>query len=862
MASIALLLSVVGLTVGAPLRDVDYEAEVRPLLAARCFGCHGPERQKSSLRLDRRAAALRGGDSRTPALVPGDGAASLVIELVSSADPLSAMPPTGPSLTADEVALLRRWIDEGAGYGDAAPENDTQLPWALTPPVRPELPAITRPGWEHPIDRFVLAGLAAAGLEPAPEADRATLMRRMSLVLCGLPPTPEETRGFVADTAPDAFQRLLDRLLGSPRYGERWAQHWLDLARFAETDGFETNTPRPNAWRYRDYVIQAFNADLPFDRFVLDQLAGDTVGVDVATGFLVGGPHDTVLSPDVALTRQQRQDELADMINVTTSAFLGLTVACARCHDHKFDPITQTDYYALQAILAGVRHGERTLPSTAEGAAVRRAEPDAAARPAVSALLNEEAFAPRVASRVRFTVLRTNSGTEPCLDELEVFAGDVNVARAATVSTSGDYVGNPQHERQHLNDGAFGNARSWISDTPGRGWVILDLHEPTRIERVVWARDREGVFADRLAIEYTVEVADESGAWATVATSEGRAPLHDAAAELASLPRAYAGRFEEPAPTRRLYRGDPMAEREVVAPDVPRVLGALALPPDAPEAERRAALARWLCAPDNPLTARVIANRVWQHHFGTGLVDTPSDFGAMGGAPSHPKLLDWLAVELVEHSWSLAHLQRIIVSSRTWRQSSAPSAAGLARDAAARLLWRFPPRRMEAEVLRDSILAVAGTLDEAAGGPGFSTFAPNDNYVRVYTPQDELGADTWRRMVYMTKVRMERDGTFGVFDTPDAGQACPERARSTTALQALNLFNSSFVLDQARRFAARLERDAGSEPAAQVTRGFDLAFGRAPDVGELEAAVLLVESHGLAALCRALFNANELAFLP
>ena len=977
--------------------------------------------------------------------------------------------------------------------------------WSLRPIVRPELPESTRGDWDLPLDRFVLARLEAAGLQPSPAADRATLIRRMSLVLCGLPPEPDDVEAFVQDTQPDAYEALIGRLLDSPNYGERWARHWLDVARFAETNGFETNTPRPNAWRYRDYVIRAFNEDLPFDRFVAEQVAGDVMGVDAATGFLVGGAYDTVLSPDVGLTLQQRQDELADMVNTTSTAFLGLTVACARCHDHKFDPITQTDYYAMQAIFAGVRHGERPLrtaheaerlarvedqrlaitalraeldalpdasasgsarsalviddeatehvtvlrtltgygtnpagdgrgrqgdrgdpqrlpnisggryswwndvtdedviayrpgvvgrhrlwlswgagwdthatdaayfldvdgnldttedrkllatvdqqtfangphgpphgppneplwsglldvgvhdlaasdqivlragsagrPVTADVIVLEAAEPDSEAecalprlRPGVSALVNEELITPILAHRLRFRVFSTNSEREPCLDELEVYAGDVNVALSATHTTSGNYAGDPKHLQVHLNDGLYGNAHSWISDTLGTGWVEFEFAEPARIDRVVWGRDREGVFADRLATDYVIEIAAPSGEWRVVASSRDRLPpglaprdvpayrfaglapeiaaradrllagirtLESSVAELERLPRVYAGRFEQPASTHLLHRGDPLAVREVVAPDVPAVFGSLGLDSlgldvDAPEHERRLALAGWLCAPENPLTARVIVNRIWMHHFGEGLVDTPSDFGVMGTEPSHSALLDWLAAELVESGWSLKHIQRLIVSSRTWRQASHPNAAGLAKDEASRLLWRFPPRRMEAEYLRDAILAVAGTLLERGGGPGFSVFEPDDNYVRVYTPSQELDPDTWRRMIYMTKVRMERGAVFGMFDTPDAGQVCPKRARSTTALQALNLLNSPFVMQQAREFAARLERESVDDRDLQVRRAFQLAFGREPEPQESAGALALYAEHGLPALCRALFNANEFAFV-
>jgi len=965
--------------------------------------------------------------------------------------------------------------------------------WSLRPIARPKLPEATREGWDQPIDRFVLARLESAGIQPSGGADRATLIRRMSLVLCGLPPEPEEVEAFVRDTRPEAFERLIDRLLDSPHYGERWARHWLDLARFAETNGFETNTPRPNAWRYRDYVIQAFNQDMPFDRFVTEQVAGDVVGVDAATGFLVGDAYDTVLSPDVGLTLQQRQDELADMVNTTTTAFLGLTVACARCHDHKFDPVTQTDYYAMQAIFAGVRHGERPLRAPDETERLLRVEdqrleitelraeldalPDASAegagrsalviddeaseyvtvlralaghgtnpegqsrgrrddlgdlqrlpnisggryswwdgatdedviayrpgvegrhrlwlswgagwdthakdatyfldvdgdlattddrkllatvdqqgfaeghadpsneplwsglldvgvhdlsrsdqivlragsagrpvtadvivleeaseaalalprlRPGVSPLMNEEFIAPVLTHRVRFRVFSTNSEREPCLDELEVYAGDVNLALSATHTTSGNYANDPKHQQVHLNDGLYGNPHSWISDTLGTGWVELELVEPALIDRIVWGRDREGVYADRLATDYVIEVAEPSGAWRSVASSRDRltpgvalrdaiayrfagiAPeiaaraqellteigtLEASIAKLERLPRVYAGRFEQPETTHVLYRGDPQAELEVVAPDVPAVFDSLDLDIDAPEHARRLALAGWLTGPENPLTARVIVNRIWMHHFGEGLVDTPGDFGAMGTEPTHPHLLDWLAAELVTSGWSLKHIQRLIVSSRTWRQSSHPDAAGLAKDAGSRLFWRFPPRRMEAEYLRDAMLAVAGTLEDRGGGPGFSVFEPDDNYVRVYTPSKELGRESWRRMIYMTKVRMERGAVFGMFDTPDAGSVCSKRARSTTALQALNLLNSPFVLQQAKELAARLEREALDDRGLQIRRAFLLTFGREPELAEAAGALALSSEHGLPAFCRALFNANEFAFV-
>ncbi|HEY1381844.1 MAG TPA: DUF1553 domain-containing protein, partial [Gemmataceae bacterium] len=802
---------------------------------------------------------------------------------------------------------LRKWIDRGASWPDK--DGADEVHWSLRPVGRPSPPAVTRADWPRsPIDRFILAGLEHAGLQPAAEADRRTLIRRVTFDLTGLPPTPDEVAAFVADQDPDAYERLADRLLASPAYGERWARHWLDVVRFAESDGFETNLHRPRAWPYRDYVIGALNGDKCYDRFVAEQVAGDALGADAATGFLVAGAYDKVKSPDVVLTMQQRADELHDMVGTTASTFLGLTVGCARCHNHKFDPISQTDYYALTAVFAGVQHGERPVESPAEKrerlarlAGLRRelaqveralddaeplAEPDAhePRRPPVNARRNVERFAPVTAKFVRFTVLATNN-LEPCIDELEVFTAGPerrNVAPASLgtkATSSGNYAGSERHKLAHINDGRYGNGRSWISDEHGKGWVQLELPEPVVIGRVVWGRDREQQYTDRLATRYRIEVAAEPGEWKVVASSDDRQPFgtkarrdDPLAARRAELVRkvretekpamAYLGTFTAPGPTHRLHRGDPMQKRELVAPAGLTAVGPpLHLPADAADRDRRLALARWLTDPANPLPARVMVNRLWHYHFGRGIVDTPSDFGRHGGRPSHPELLDWLAAEFVGHGWSLKHVHRLIVLSATYRQSAAASQRGLATDAQDRLLWRYPPRRLEAEAIHDSMLAISGALDRRMGGPGFDLFEPNDNYVKVYTPKRTFGPAEWRRLVYQDRPRMQPDDTFGAFDCPDGGQIAPARTRSTTPLQALNLLNSPFVVQQAEMFAERLRREAGDDAAAQVRRGFRLAFGREPVADESEAAVRLVREHGLAAFCRAMLNANDFVFV-
>lgn len=743
-------------------------------------------------------------------------------------------------------------------------------------------------------------------MSPAPEADRRTLLRRLTFDLTGLPPTPEDVTSFVADEEPDAYDRLVERLLASPAYGERWGRHWLDVVRFAESDGFETNLARPRAWPYRDFVIAAFNDDRPYDRFVADQVAGDVRGADAATGFLVAGAFDRVKSPDVALTRQQRADEVNDMIAVTSGTFLGLTVGCARCHNHKFDPISQVDYHAFKAIFAGVRHGERPveplqarcerLARVAElrrelAAAERdaddaqaRAEPAKVAgrRPPVNARRNVESFAPATAKFVRFTVAATNN-LEPCIDELEVFTPEpqrrnVALSSGGTIATaSGTYRGSDRHKLEHVNDGRYGNGRSWISDETGRGWVQVELPEAVEIDRIVWGRDRDGNYSDRLPTKYRIEVGTEPGSWTVVATSDDRlpfgstAPADPFAARVADLqhrlresgpPTAYVGEFGDPEPVFRLHRGDPMQPRERVGPGGLTAVGPkLSLPADAADPERRVAFAAWLTDPANPLTARVMVNRLWHHHFGRGIVDTPSDFGRNGGRPTHPELLDWLASEFVDQEWSVKHIHRLIVRSATYRQASVAGGRGSDVDANVRLLWRFPSRRLEAEAIRDAVLAVSGCLDRRMGGPGFDLFQPNDNYVKVYTPKTTFGPAEWRRLVYQSRPRMRPDDTFGAFDCPDGGQIAPARTRSTTPLQALNLLNSPFMTQQADRFAQRLRREAGDNVEQRVRRAFQLAFGRLPSDDEFSAAARLTSAHGPAALCRALFNANEFLFV-
>ena len=887
---------------------VDFVRDVRPIFEEHCFDCHGEEKQKSKLRLDSALGILRGGESGEPLFVAGAGAESHLVKKVTAENAKEVMPPKGERLTAQQVAVLQTWIDGGAQMPGAeearAALKLTTNHWSFQPVKRPVGAGI---------DGFVLAKLQEKGLTMSPAADKATLIRRLYLVMHGMPPTPQEVVAFQNDTQPDAYARLVDRVLASPRYGERWARHWMDVVRYADTNGFETNRERKTAFHYRDWIVESFNADKPYGRFIKEQIAGDALGADAANGFLVAGPLDIVKSPDINLTLMQRQDELADMVNTTGTAFLGLTMGCARCHNHKFDPILQKDYYAMQAVFAGVNLGERPLrkPDAAKELAALQAEEATKTvelesfrqkaalagaggklRVPVNAKLNEETFAAVDAVAVKFTIVATNSA-EPCIDELEIYdeAGR-NVALNGKTVASGTLPGFAMHKLEHINDGRTGNDRSWISNTAGRGWVQIDLPAKTRIARIVWGRDREGRFTDRVATQYKIEAAAEPEQWKTVASSDDRQPFNGKAdpnaflaqlsppdaeaarkvqAEIADLKKSiaaisgvekgWAGTFSRPGKTHRLYRGEPMQKREVVAPDALSVLGTLGLAVEEPEQRRRVMLAEWIASPQNPLTARVLVNRLWHYIFGHGIVDTPSDFGANGSRPTHPELLDWMADEFVKSGWSIKHIQRLILLSATFQQSSAPRADAAKLDADGRLLWRYTPRRLEAEAIRDSMLTVSGALDLKMGGPGFYLMDVVEENVMHYFPKEKYTPAEFRRMVYQFRIRQTTDSVFSSLDCPDGGSVMPRRSRSNTPLQALNLFNSTFVLQQADLLAKRLAAEAGDMPDAQAALAFRLFYARPPDALELGNSAAMIRDHGLPSFARALYNTSEFLFV-
>jgi hypothetical protein len=951
----------------------DFDTQVAPLLASYCTDCHSGAKPKGKLDLTRKAGAAG-------AIAPGKPDDSSLWQRVAAGE----MPPKKP-LPAAEQKLLKEWIAAGAKWGTDpidpfAISTGTRAGrdwWSLQPVTRPKVPA-----GANAIDHFVRAKLNERGIKPSPEADRRTLIRRLYFDLTGLPPTPEDVERFVTDAAPDAYEKLVDKLLASPHYGERWARHWLDVVRYGETDGFERNAPRPNAWHYRDWVIRALNADLPYDRFAKLQLAGDVLHPDDpdavrATGFLVAGVHNTVLGNDM-MRAVARQDELEDIVGAVAQTYLGLTANCARCHDHKFDPIPQADFYRLQAALAGVGFGERAVPDAKLAVAIAELQQrlDATRKelaviedPARRAVLADKGLAKGTNAPSPVAAWDFRTGPNDLVGKLHAEA--VGGAKLTPDGASFDGKTGLFRTPPLPFDLAAKTLEAWVKPDPltqrGGGVISVQTPDGATFDAIVFAENEprrwmagSNFFArtrpfggpDETATEF-VHVAISYAADGTItAYRDGKpygksyvsklqpfardkavvvfgcrhlpaggnkmfsgtvraARLYDTAlsaeqvgasfaaggfvtdaeldakldakqratradalkrrdmliADIANLrsraatAKAYANVPGTPGAVRVLARGDLNLPGAVVRPaGISAVRGASAdfgLAADAPDADRRRALAEWIASPRNPLLARVIVNRLWHYHFGVGLVETPNDFGFNGGVPSHPELLDWLAAELVERKFSLKALHRLIVTSATYRQASAPRKDALAKDADNRLLWRFRPHRLEGEAVRDAMLGVSGLLNPEIGGPGFSDYKErNFNGTAYFEPFDPVGPEFHRRSVYRFTPRGANPGLLDAFDCPDPAAAAPRRAVTTTPLQALTLWNNGFALRAADAFAARVTKEAAGADA-QIRRAWQLAYGRAPTAEEAKLAAKLVADHGLKALCRVLLNSNE-----
>lgn len=906
--------AVVGSSCPLGAAEIDYERDIAPVFEEHCTYCHGEDEQESGLRLDLRPLMLRGGDSGLAAVVPGKPEKSYLVEVINHVDEEMAMPPDEDKISAEKIDLITRWIKEGAvwpGQMDAVFEESTDH-WAFQPVKRPDVPATEL----SPLDAFLEQKLVESGLSFSDRADPRALIRRVSIVLTGLPPEPEDVEAFVAASAEDAdaaYVALVDRLLASPHFGERWAQHWLDVIRWAETNGSEANLYRKNAWIYRDYVVRAFNEDKPYDQFVREQIAGDSLGVGEATGFLVAGPHvpAATVGREPTAIRQARADRLDEVMQTVGASVMGVTVGCARCHNHKFDPITINDYYSMTGVFQDVEFGSRQ-PEFGNGHPRRERGKEiwkemnaerAKLRPLGGweenwGAYREVHFKPTAtkAIRVRFKMKNVT------LDELEVFGPEAGPTNVASKRRGASVTGYPQDGVDgrfpigRVIDGEFGTM-TWRGklekNDDEKPWIRIDFADAKTISRIRLSSNREYYYdTDYLnkkpylpRYEFDMDVLQEDGSWQPwVGTWHVNKKLMEQHPERKTVlsnidqlietlaeegPRpSFVGRFVEPVVTRVLLRGSPENARDEVMPAGPAIFnGDLGLTSEAAGSKRRAEFAKWLAGQDNPLTARVAVNRLWHHVFGTGIVPTTSDFGKAGAPPSHPELLDWLAAEFVEPTesdaqpWSMKSMIRMFVTSDAFRQSSRPNKTGLAVDASSALLWRFPPKRVEAEVIRDGILQASGKLDPTIGGRSYRIHNEKKTYAQ-WQVLDNHGPETWRRMLYQERMRRVDDGMFTAFDFPDCGQVRAKRPVSTTPLQALNLMNSDFVMEQSKLIAERAMSETDGELPAAVDRCFQLLLDRVPDDQERTACVALATTDDLSVVCRALINTNEFAFLP
>jgi len=978
-------------------RAVDFVADIQPIFAKHCTECHGPDKQKNGYRLDVRETAMKGGDSGVPAIIAGKGAESPLVRLIAGLIPDSPMPPKGPRLSETEVGLIRAWIDQGARWPDSANVRlaDALDWWSLRPLQRPAVPK--SPPGTHPIDAFIWERLAQKHWKPAPEADRRTLIRRLAFDLIGLPPSPEEVEAFVADPDPKAYERWVDRFLDSPRYGERWARHWLDVVHYGDTHGYDKDKPRPNAWPYRDYVIRSLNSDKRYDRFVQEQIAGDILYPDTpegieALGFIAAGPWDFIGHEEVPETKTDgriaRHLDRDNMVANTIGTFASVTVHCAQCHDHKFDPIPQADYFALQAVFAGVDRTERRYHSdpnlnrlrTEREARVRSlSEREKVARDAVtkaggealkklddriaaaqksgpenqapeygwhSAIATHETETKWVQLDLGTVVTLDRVVLHPCRDAFNNIGDGFGFPRRFRIEVSNDAtfasdvrsladrtaedVPNPGIARQSFgassalaryirvtatklaprqNDFIFALAELEVFDASNTnaarraGVTVQSLDSIEGPPR--WARQNlidgkspgtpipaEDLSRLRQEREQLVERTVDEGLRRELATtSEALQVAKKSVEELPSPSKVFIGAVHygsgnfrgtgpdggKPRPIYLLSRGDVNKRvREVQAGAlhcVSTLPAEFALPWNHSEGDRRAALARWLTDPRHPLTWRSIVNRVWQYHFGRGIVDTPNDFGRMGGRPSHPELLDWLACEFRDNDQSLKSLHRWIVTSQTYRQISevpdrdpTSSSSPTSVDSDNRLLWRMNRRRLEAEAVRDAILAVSGKLDLTPFGPGFQDFvvekpehSPHYEY-HLYNPEDPK---THRRSVYRFLVRSQLEPFMTALDCANPSMRVDRRNETLTPLQALALMNGKLSVAMARHFADRVRSDSAATASVdtQVRRAVALALQRAPTATELSNLVPYAERHGLAATCRILLNLNEFVFV-
>ena len=799
------------------------------IIAANCVGCHGGLIKNAGLDLRKRDTILKGGEHGA-AVSPGNPDLSRLYRQVAHLDG-PHMPP-GKKLSDEDINALKLWIARGLPYEDIVDQQEEEARaalakledrpitpaerkwWAFQKVARPAMPAVQNKAWtRNAVDEFLMAAMEKKGLTPSPETDRRSLARRAYLDLTGLPPTPAELKEFLNDKRPEAFDKLTAKLLDSPHYGERWARHWLDVVRFSDSGGFEYDRERDNAWRYRDYVVSAFNNDKPYDRFLKEQLAGDelypnSVEARIATGYLRLGVENNIK------TEQTRIDELDDIVATTANSMLGVTVGCARCHNHKFDAIAQKDYYRMQAVFFGTKAEERPLGTEAELAKHKEA---VKAIDELQSPLRKDMRAVEQPTRDKIIAKRKS--------ELPEY---MRLAMATPMEK--------RTEGQKLNANQVEKTLENIREED----LIAEMPMPARAKRELLQAQFDALEAQKPKLQTAMAIT-EAGKDAPASYFLHRGNIGQKGSKMTPgvLSAAYEGEWAFPVP-----------------------------PADAKTSFRRAGFAEWMTSPDNPLTARVMVNRIWQNHFGEGLVRTPSNFGKMGERPTHPELLDYLASEFVKSGWSIKHVHRLIMQSAAYRMASDDMEANRKIDGDNRLVWRMPRRRVEGEVIRDAVLAVAGTLDRGVGGPAVYPYIDpalfQSSSRRGWNGKAVNDPSTYRRSVYVFSKRTIPLPMLETFDRPDTMSSCGQRNRSTIAPQALILMNNEFIGTQAKHFAQRLEREAGADTAAQVKLAFELALAREPRAEEVSKAVGFIQSYpqGLVDFSHALFNINEFVYIP
>ncbi len=841
-------------------KPVSFTADILPLFESSCWKCHGSAIQLSKLDLRSREAALKGGE-RGAAIVPGKAEESRLYRLVAGLEKPS-MPLDG-RLTADQISTIKEWIDQGAPW-DAAPSNATfespqpasleEMPipsearryWAFQKPVRSSAPLVS-PEPTNPIDRFLEQARRDKGLKPAPRADRITLLRRAYMDLIGLPPTPAEVADYLADSGPQAWERLIDKLLASPHYGERWGRHWLDVARYADSNGFEHDYDRPNAWRYRDYVIRAFNQDTPYNTFLAEQIAGDeldrvTDDSMIATGFLRSYAKVGYREKD---NPQFRYEYLDDMIGTIGRGVLGLTVNCARCHNHKFDPISQRDYYRLQASLFGYVETDYPLApkEQAEAYERKRAEIDTKIAP------------------LRQRIRQIEEPYRSALAQEKYKKYPANVQRALAIPEAKRTPG------EALLAGQVIRTTSVSNEEIDRAMSAGDLEQKKALNEQIRA------LQDQRPKPLPMAAVVTDGDYRFTPDGPGDEPAPGKGVKQEAIQGSFLfkgpGRYQPP-PSYFLIRGDPESRGSLMKPGF---IGAITYgnPPteDPPvngrTSGRRKALAEWLCSEENPLTARVMVNRIWSHHFGRGIVATLDNFGKMGEKPTHPDLLDWLAVEFMSRGWSIKQMHRLMMTSEAYRMASQfQDSDDAEKDPDNQYLWRFRIQRLDAEIVRDAMMAASGALDLTMGGPPVFPHLP-DEILRSMSEgiwkREEDGPRVWRRSIYVYRKRGLPFPMFEVFDLPDQNISCGRRNVSTVPTQALTLLNDEFVLRQSRLFADRVQEAAPGDFTKQVDLAYRIALSRPPRDDEARLAADFLQRRSLADFTHVLLNLNEFLYV-